>query len=171
MTYQVGTSKSVLSPNTILAQVVMKMYLHQFIVFIFLKATNSSVSFWTHWTHFFVVFDFFFSGVIEENFPYIDLVLTKDLGTLQLLHVPWICLYMSYTCLTCKHWQILVLQCENRKYPVAFWRSWKLFFSFRTFVIMTDQKIEVALDKTLPSLVRKIFLSLNHNNIAKVSSL
>lgn len=87
-----------------------------------------------------------FSGAIEENYQdlEIDLILVQDLGTFQspacLLNLPIYKVYMFNMYKLC--W-ILVLQHENRKYPVAFWRSWILLFFFWTFVIMTDHKNEV----------------------------
>lgn len=87
-----------------------------------------------------------FPGAIEENYQdlEIDLILVQYLGTFQypacLLNLPIHKVYMLNMYKQCR---ILVLQHENRNYLVAFWRSWIFLFSFWTFVIMTDHKIEV----------------------------
>lgn len=71
---QVVASKSVLSPKTVVAQDVMKIFFHQFIFFIFLHTGNSLVCFPTQ------RYIFFSGGTGELD---TDLMLVQDLRTFQ----------------------------------------------------------------------------------------
>lgn len=83
---QVVASKSVLSPNTIVAPDIMKICLHQLIFFTFLHAANSSVCFPTQFT--------FFSGAVEENYQDLEI----DLLSVQDRNFPVSCMSLEFAC-------------------------------------------------------------------------
>lgn len=161
---QVTASKSLLSPNTVMAPDVMKIFIRSFSLSSYMLPILQCAS-QNNFTC--------FSGAIEESYQdlEIDLILVQDLGTFQspacLLNLP---IYKVYMLNMYKQCWIQVLQ-------------WKQKISGRFLKILTiaflllnicdhdwsqnwsRDKI-LALDKVLPSLIlsiRKMYLSLMHN--------
>lgn len=74
MGYQIGASKLVLRPNVVPASGIVKIHLNQFIFFIFLEATNSSVSFWAHF-----LFQEILRRISKRLISYFNIHMFKDI--------------------------------------------------------------------------------------------